>query len=57
MKQETADIVRISGFQGTPAFQAPECSMLAEFKPRPIDVWAFAVSLYAFMFEELPFYG
>ena len=57
MCKDTADIVKVSGFQGTPVFQAPECSTLNEYHPRPLDVWAFGVSLYAFMFDHLPFWG
>ena len=47
----------ISGIQGTPAYMAPEMSQRSEYKPRPLDVWSFGVSLYAFMFDEMPFWG
>ena len=57
LTKETADQEMISGLQGTAAFMAPECSLRPEYKPRPLDVWAFGVSLYVYMFEELPFWG
>lgn len=47
----------VSGIQGSPAFLAPECTLQPEYKPRPLDVWAFGVSLYVYMFEEMPFWG
>lgn len=28
-----------------------------DYAPKPLDVWAFGVSLYAFMYETLPFYA
>lgn len=36
---------------------APEMTLRHEYKPRPTDVWAFGVSLYVYMFEEMPFWG
>ena len=57
LPKETADQEMISGLQGSPAFMAPECSLRPEYKPRPLDVWAFGVSLYVYMFEEMPFWG
>ena len=36
---------------------APESLSQHEFKPRPLDVWALGVSIYAFVFGELPFWG
>ena len=57
LHEETADVVMISGLQGSPAFQAPEVHSKPQFKPRPLDIWALGVSIYAFMFEEMPFWG
>ena len=57
LKAETADIVKISGKQGSPAYMAPESINKPEYKPRPLDVWALGVTIYAFMFGELPFWG
>ena len=57
LKPETADIVKISGMQGSPAFMAPETIREFQYKPRPLDVWALGVSIYAFMFGDMPFWG
>ena len=27
------------------------------FKPKPLDIWAFGVSLYAYVTQKLPFYN
>ena len=56
LKAETADIVKISGFQGSLAFMAPECIRDHEYRPRPLDVWALGVTIYAFMFGDMPFW-
>lgn len=56
MEKETADVVEVSIFQGTPMFQAPEVSLCSQYKPRPLDVWALGVTMYTFMFGEPPFF-
>ena len=43
--------------EGTKAFEAPEVSMLSEYKPRPLDIWAYGVTLYCFIMQKLPFSG
>ena len=57
LPKETADQEKVSGVQGSPAFFAPEVSQRPDFKPRPLDVWAFGVSIYVFMFGDMPFWG
>ena len=57
LHEETADMVMISGMQGSAAFFAPEVQFRHQYKPRPLDVWALGVSIYVFMFEEMPFQG
>lgn len=42
---------------GTPAFLAPEICAGEDYRGRPADVWALGVSLYNFIFGELPFRG
>ena len=47
----------ISGMQGSAAFFAPEVQSRHQYKPRPLDVWALGVTIYVFMFDEMPFQG
>ena len=42
---------------GTPAFLAPEICAGEDYRGRPADVWALGVSLYGFIYGELPFKG
>jgi len=42
---------------GTPAFLAPEICAGEDYRGRPADIWALGVSLYSFIYGELPFKG
>ena len=53
----TADTCMKSLGQATPLYDAPEKQSQFECKPKPVDVWAFGVSLYAFVFGKTPFGG
>ncbi|OHT11800.1 CAMK family protein kinase [Tritrichomonas foetus] len=41
--------------RGSPAFLSPEECAGGSFMPKPADVWAYGVSLYAAAFKKLPF--
>ena len=49
--------MRIRGREGTEAFLAPEIFTQDSYLPRPIDIWALGVTLYAYLFGKLPFMG
>jgi serine/threonine protein kinase len=51
------DDYRITGDQGTLAFLAPETFVYETFYPRPLDIWAFGVTLYTYLTLKLPFIG
>lgn len=53
--QEGAETMRRT--LGTPPFLAPEICAGGDYKGRPADVWALGVSLYSFLYGELPFKG
>lgn len=40
---------------GTPAFYAPECCSGEAFDPFAVDMWAFGVTMYAMLTQEMPF--
>jgi serine/threonine protein kinase len=42
---------------GTPMFFAPEACDSAQCNGLPLDVWAMGVTLYCFLFGDLPFMG
>ena len=42
---------------GTPMYLSPEICAGEDYKGRPADVWALGVSLYVFIYGELPFRG
>jgi len=46
----------ISDTQGTNLFEAPESFTGEPYSGRASDIWALGVSLYAFAFQDLPFY-
>jgi serine/threonine protein kinase len=50
---------RLFDSEGTPAFTAPECHIVAEggYLPKPTDMWSFGVSLYAYVQQIVPFYS
>jgi serine/threonine protein kinase len=39
---------------GTLAFNAPEQFNDSEFLPKPLDVWAFGISIYVYLTNNLP---
>jgi len=43
--------------EGTKAFEAPECTTSSEFKIKPLDIWAFGVSIFAYVTQRLPFFS
>ena len=45
---------QIADSAGTKLFEAPECATQA-FKPKPLDIWALGVSVYAMVFGISPF--
>lgn len=45
----------IGGEEGTIVFMAPE-SVNASYLPKPIDVWALGVTIYACVYKRLPFF-
>lgn len=47
----------IKDHEGTKAFEAAECNTAEEFKPKPLDIWALGVSMYAYVTLKLPFYA
>lgn len=51
------DDYEISGQAGTSAFMAPECFSSSSYRPKPLDIWAVGVSIYALMFDRLPHYS
>ena len=53
----TDDDMEIKNQEGTKAFEAPECTSQESFKPRPLDIWAYGVTLYSYVTGKLPFYG
>jgi len=55
--RSTANTVRVANRQGTTCYLAPEVFTLNDYAPKPLDVWALGVSLFAFMFGRLPFFG
>lgn len=55
---------KLYGTQGTYPFLAPECTQSIEDKDmytgyhgKPVDIWAFGVTLWVFLFGTLPFQG
>eukprot|EP00042_Codosiga_hollandica_P024034 m.98522 g.98522 ORF g.98522 m.98522 type:complete len:592 (+) comp51408_c0_seq3:61-1836(+) len=46
---------KLTQMAGTPAFLAPEVDAGLPFEGRPVDVWAMGITLYCFLFAELPF--
>jgi [calcium/calmodulin-dependent protein kinase] kinase len=40
---------------GTPAFMAPEVRSGGAYRGKPADMWALGVTLYCFLFADLPF--
>ena len=54
----TRDEVRVNDELGTPPFLAPEVLLSDSYLVKPLDMWAFGVSLYAYLFGgALPFNG
>lgn len=51
------DDYMIEDSEGSMAFQPPECMLDQPFKPKPMDIWAFGVSLYIYLTLKLPFDG
>lgn len=45
--------------EGTPAFTAPECSIVDSggYSPKPTDMWSYGVCLYTYVSGKPPFYG
>jgi [calcium/calmodulin-dependent protein kinase] kinase len=56
MLQENEDKVSVKA-EGTMFFQAPECcdSECKDFAGKPLDIWALGVTIYIFVYKELPF--
>lgn len=50
-----AEDIWLDNTVGTPAFLAPE-ALVGKFSGKAADVWSMGVTLYAFVFGELPFY-
>ena len=51
---DNIDNFQIADSAGTKLFEAPECQTKA-FKPKPLDIWALGVSIYAMVFGISPF--
>ena len=41
---------------GSVPFMPPECFTTESYKPKPMDIWAFGVTLYAYITLENPFF-
>ena len=54
MPDTNPDDLLVADSVGTKLFEAPEASGEA-FKPKPLDIWALGVSIYAMMFGVSPF--
>ena len=55
LPDENTDDFTISDHAGTKIFEAPEVSTQGSFKPKPLDIWAFGVSIYVMVFGKAPF--
>jgi serine/threonine protein kinase len=40
---------------GTLAFNAPEQFEKSEFSPKPLDVWAYGMSIWVYLTDNLPY--
>ena len=49
------DTFKVSLKAGTLAFNAPEQFIEQNFLPKPLDVWAFGITLFVFLTNSLPF--
>lgn len=49
--------MRIRSREGTEAYLAPECFSTHSYLPKPIDIWALGLVLYAYLFGSLPFFS
>jgi serine/threonine protein kinase len=52
-----SDDFQIRDNEGTKAFEAPECSIQESYSPKPLDIWAFGITLYSYITSSLPFYA
>ena len=48
---------KVTGNMGTFCFLAPEVHQNGAFKPKPLDVWALGISIYAVVFGRVPFFA
>ena len=55
LPENNTDDFMITDSQGTKLFEAPECSQGNPFRPKPLDIWAFGVSIYVMVFGRAPF--
>lgn len=52
-----ADNLKVTGEAGSIAFMPPECFISVAYQAKPMDIWALGVSIYAIVFDRLPFDG